>query len=334
MDHGHGHDHEVVLRQDGETDEEFQWRKEHAEMHIKHRGHDVMHAEMFLIFLFVLAVAQIILVVWKQRHFKSYQVVTTVGLWFIPFAVSLSKGYWRFIFTWLAFTAMSGYIYSAANQQQISGRTPRRVYKWFLFLHQLSYVLGIGGYLILMATIIGVNLIFNIKTSTSMDWGIYLLFYGLYYGVLGRDFAHICTDRMACKIGYFTHEGLPKKILEEGVCAVCGNHINRNSSDLLAANDEIVDDDVDNPSPNERTYTLSCNHSFHEFCIRGWVVVGKLQTCPYCKEKVDLKRMFKNPWEKPHLFFGQLLDWIRYLVAWQPIIILIVQGIHRTLGLE
>lgn len=114
---------------------------------------------------------------------------------------------------------MSGYIYSAANQQQISGRTPRfcsfshfifllnifsffrRVYKWFLFLHQLSYVLGISGYLILMATIIGVNLIFNIKTSTSMDWGIYLLFYGLYYGVLGRDFAHVCTDRMACKIG-------------------------------------------------------------------------------------------------------------------------------------
>jgi len=45
----------------------------------------------------------------------------------------------------------------------------------------------------------------------------------------------------------------------------------------------------------ERKYTLSCQHSFHEFCIRGWCVVGKQQTCPYCKEKVDLKRMFKNP---------------------------------------
>ena len=36
--------------------------------------------------------------------------------------------------------------------------------------------------------------------------------------------------------------------------------------------------------------------SFHEFCIRGWCIVGKKQTCPYCKEKVDLKIMFKNPY--------------------------------------
>lgn len=35
---------------------------------------------------------------------------------------------------------------------------------------------------------------------------------------------------------------------------------------------------------------------FHEFCIRGWCIVGKKQTCPYCKEKVDLKRMFSNPY--------------------------------------
>ena len=73
---------------------------------------------------------------------------------------------------------------------------------------------------------------------------------------------------------------------------------------------------------------------FHEFCIRGWCIVGKKQTCPYCREKVDLARMFKNPWQKPHLFYGQLLDWIRYLVAWQPVIITLVQGINYALGLE
>ena len=25
-------------------------------------------------------------------------------------------------------------------------------------------------------------------------------------------------------------------------------------------------------------------------------MVGKKQTCPYCKEKVDLKAMFRNPY--------------------------------------
>jgi RING finger protein 121/175 len=49
---------------------------------------------------------------------------------------------------------------------------------------------------------------------------------------------------------------------------------------------------------------------------------------------VDLKKLFKNPWEKPHLLYGQLLDWIRYLVAWQPLILFFVQGVNYVLGLE
>lgn len=39
-------------------------------------------------------------------------------------------------------------------------------------------------------------------------------------------------------------------------------------------------------------------------------------------------------WEKPHLFYGQLLDWIRYLVCWQPLIVTFVQGLNHLLGLE
>lgn len=32
--------------------------------------------------------------------------------------------------------------------------------------------------------------------------------------------------------------------------------------------------------------------------------------------------------------YGQLLDWLRYFVAWQPFIIGLVQGINYILGLE
>lgn len=39
-------------------------------------------------------------------------------------------------------------------------------------------------------------------------------------------------------------------------------------------------------------------------------------------------------WERPHVMYGQLLDWLRYLVAWQPVIIGFVQGINYILGLE
>lgn len=74
-------------------------------------------------------------------------------------------------------------------------------------------------------------------------------------------------------------------MLETNVCAVCGDYLHRPAQDI----------DTEDVSADEQTYALSCNHVFHESCIRGWIVLGKQQTCPYCKEKVDLKRMFQNP---------------------------------------
>ena len=44
--------------------------------------------------------------------------------------------------------------------------------------------------------------------------------------------------------------------------------------------------------------------------------------------------MFPNPWEKPQVMYGQLLDWVRWLVCWQPVILVLVQAINWALGLE
>lgn len=43
-------------------------------MHEKHKGHDAMHAEMIIILLLTLIVAQVALVEWKKRHYRSYSV--------------------------------------------------------------------------------------------------------------------------------------------------------------------------------------------------------------------------------------------------------------------
>ena len=40
---------------------------------------------------------------------------------------------------------------------------------------------------------------FAIKPDTAMEFGVTVLFYGLYFGVLGRDFAEICADKIASK---------------------------------------------------------------------------------------------------------------------------------------
>lgn len=64
---------------------------------------------------------------------------------------------------------------------------------------------------------------------------------------------------------------------------------------------------------------------------------NSLQPVDYSMFEMPLKLFFLNlnvSWERPHVMYGQLLDWLRYLVAWQPVIIGFVQGINYLLGLE
>ncbi|KAF5923425.1 hypothetical protein HPG69_006595 [Diceros bicornis minor] len=262
-------------------------------MYKMHRGHESMHMEMILIFLCALVIAQIVLVQWRQRHGRSYnllmlsaKLVTLLQMWVVPLYFTIKLYWWRFLSMWGMFSVITSYILFRATRKPLSGRTPRLVYKWFLLIYKLSYAFGVVGYLAIMFTMCGFNLFFKITARDSMDFGIVSLFYGLYYGVMGRDFAEICSDYMASTIGFYSISGMPTRSLSDNICAVCGQKI-------------IVE--LDEEGLIENTYQLSCNHVFHEFCIRGWCIVGKKQTCPYCKEKVDLKRMIKEK-EKEDFF--------------------------------
>ncbi|XP_068798456.1 RING finger protein 175 [Struthio camelus] len=117
----------------------------------------------------------------------------------------------------------------------------------------------------------GFNLFFRIKTEDSMGFGVILFFYGLYYGVMGRDFTEICSDYMASTTGFYNVSGIPTRNVSNDICAVCGQKI------FVDVNEEGI---------TENTYQLSCNHVFHEFCICGWCTVGKKQTCPYARRKL------------------------------------------------
>ncbi|KAI8977579.1 hypothetical protein BDF20DRAFT_906525 [Mycotypha africana] len=191
--------------------------------------------------------------------------------------------------------------------------TPRLVYKWYYVVYNVSFVVGLIGYIIILFVFFGLAELFN-AYSGLIEFGVLLLCYGLYFGVLGRDFVEICTDRMAATIGYYSKDGLPNKYLGEGVCAVCGH---ATSANTMALNHE---DPAQRPMfLGDPVHRLSCKHVFHEKCIRGWVLVGKKDICPYCKEKVDLKDFKKNPWDTQQQLYLNLLDGVRYLVVWQPV---------------
>ena len=244
---------------------------------------------------------------------------------------------------------------------------PRQVYRWFFYLYSISSVIAVTGYTIIMLTLLGVNILLGIKPMYTLDIGILLLFYGIYYGVLTRDFTDFLVDILAANIGYYSpSSSLPSKQLNSKTCAICGRPhggIHRTSmsinshhhdtdlrSSLLAHDMDPSLSDLNNincfngsnnnnstidPSLQEKTYTLTCGHTYHQYCIFGWCLVGKKQLCPFCREKVDLNKLFSSlPFQKPHYLYGNLLDFIRYLIAWQPLILFAVQGVNYVFGLE
>lgn len=292
--------------------------REHLLMHEKHRGHESMHALMLLILIAAIVLAQVVLIYWRKKNFKSYQNVSMFGMWIVPVLLSLYNHWFRFVAIWLAITLVTcALISKPLFQKNLNcGSIPRLIYKWFFFLYSFSSVVAVAGYMIIMATLIGLNILLGLKPNIPLDFGFLLLFYGIYYGVLTRDFTDFLVDLLAANIGYYSpSSSLPSKQLKQSICAICGRTHNE-------ANDE-------------KTYTLTCGHTYHEYCIYGWCLVGKKQVCPFCREKVDLNKLFASlPFQKPHYLYGNLLDFIRYLIAWQPVIIFAVQCFNYVLGLE
>jgi hypothetical protein len=83
-----------------------------------------------------------------------------------------------------------------------------------------------------MLTLFGVSMMFTIHPDTAAEVGLLVLFYGLYFGVLGRDFAEICADKMASKLGV-SHRGIVlffSQLKQAGQlstgCCVLSNYIN------------------------------------------------------------------------------------------------------------
>lgn len=337
IDVGRGAEHHHLHGNPQNQEQIDELRKEAA----KHAGHESQHLAMVLILITVMIISQILLVFWKTKYQKSYIHASMIAMYIIPFGISAYRHWWRFISIWLVISLITIVLVwrplVMPNFSRAGSAIPRLLYKWFFMVYSVSSIVAVTGYSILLLTFFGINMLLNISPQTSLDIGFMMLFYGIYYGVLCRDFTDFLVDRLAARIGYYNPtSALPSKLLRSNICAICGmEHGDRENIDMdgLSKSDpllisEYLDSDVhpdhetlieysENSNTKERLFVLTCGHKFHEYCIYGWCLVGKRQVCPFCREKVDLGRMFSAlPFQKPHYLYGNLLDFIRYLFAW------------------
>ncbi|KAG9510260.1 RING finger protein [Fragariocoptes setiger] len=221
------------------------------------------------------------------------------------------------------------------NFSRSGSSIPRLLYRWFYVLYSTSSVIAVTGYIVIMLTFFGLNVLLGLPPQLTLDFGFLMLFYGIYYGVLCRDFTDFLVDKLAARIGYYNPKSaLPSRALDKSICAICGrSHGSKNIEGIqsnshaeplmtsylqeISATEAVEmsesDYECQSAPTEERIIVLACGHKFHEYCIYGWCLVGKRQ---------------------PHYLYGNFLDFIRYLLTWQPLIFFVVHIVNSSLGLE
>ncbi|KAF8065963.1 rnf121 [Scenedesmus sp. PABB004] len=261
--------------------------------------------------LFMILGAQTGLVVWRKQHKRSYELVSLAGLWLMPAVFSVHLKFWRFLAVWAVYSGVTGYLVGQCLGKRVHHTLPRRVYAWFLGAHRVSVGVGMAGYALLVLDMFGVGLLLARWVEPGLS--LVLLWYGLYFGILGRDLAEVASEQMANVIG--SGKRLTSSV---NACGICGGELNDFSH-------------VGEESEGEPVRQLACKHCFHELCVRGWTIVGKKDVCPVCHEKVDMRDLYADkPWETQNLSWIQMLDALRYMIVWNPLIFLLFTLLARV----
>jgi len=321
---------------------------------------------VFVLFTFVMIIIlQVMVQFWKKAHRKSYILTTFVLMWifpiiFITMFTSSIKPFVRMLIIWCIYSAMTGWIFYLSFQKKLAKNTPKKVYAWFLLVYKLSHLVTMIGTVALALELL-TGLFTKIRSNVLRDNSFLtffvpmphiLLFYGLYYGVLVRDCAEMCAEAMSNSMHKEQHQYYLSQSFVDRNCGICGlalkpedNSMPNNTFDIEGStftydvNDEaaVTTRTTLGTTFTEKKHTtkqatkaLSCGHKFHEFCLRGYMLVGKKDVCPFCNEKIEFEEISKHtkqPWQTDSLFYVQVLELVRYIMVWNPIIVIAIHCI-------
>ena len=83
-------------------------------------------AAFLAVFAFMI-VCQFSIFAWKKRNPHSFMMVTLVGLWTVPFVLSLYAFHIRFLLIWLAFSLATAYVTMRATKRPLEKNVPQMV---------------------------------------------------------------------------------------------------------------------------------------------------------------------------------------------------------------
>ena len=252
---------------------------------------------VFVLFIFVVIFVsltlaiQVAMILWRKCHPRSFEIAIFCALCWIPPIFAFMTSFWWFLVFWCIFFAISTLTLLKAHQRPMLPSTPGLIFNWFYLVHNCSFLICIIGS---MTFLIG----FSIGVSQMINFGTLCTLYGIYFGLVGNDFARHINDNLFFKPEWHHLDRHMPYFHTDRHCYLCGHFVS-----------------------NESKCRISCNHTYHEHCIRGWHMVCKKSSCPMCREKVDY-RFDRNPWETPDVILKAYHKFIRWLVVYLPVLLL------------
>ena len=143
--------------------------------------------------------AQTGLFLWKKRSRKTYELVTLIGLWLMPAIFSFHLKFWRFLLVWVIYSTVTGRLLFLCTQKKLARTTPRQVYSFFLGIFRVCKIIGVAGYVLVLLEIFGLGPV--MRLVLPKDLALDLVWYGVYFGIMGRDCAQVASDGLAAQLG-------------------------------------------------------------------------------------------------------------------------------------
>lgn len=252
--------------------------------------------------LFIYAIIlQTIVSLWNKLHKKSCQIVLFTGLFFCPLLFYFYVRHSFLLIVWIIFCVFVGRTFYKITKKPMGKNIARETYEIFRILFWITNCgIFMGQFLVFVSFCL---------FPSAIPISFFFLIFFLYFGLLSRDTIHLLSEIMANNTGFYSKEGVPGKGYNDKLCMICTT-------------------EFDN---NELIHTLSCNHSFHAPCIKGWCIIGKKDFCPYCKKGVDYKTLPPDMWFKTEVWFTPMLSFFRGIMVFLVTMLALVSyKLYRT----